>query len=425
MGICYFGVSPLVSINQLRLGPVTILNLTGVAAILSGIFLAKGRRVLNNSVWSVTSACLFSVLLVGLWRSPGTGGTTALQFLIRFLVSWLVVSLTPLRRKISVHYGVAWVVGLCVAGALQTYNENRSGVYIDETGDRSYSSYIQGNELYDLGTELNIYDTYGYMAMAITGVCCIGLALTAIEGKKRALFGLSGIFLISAERRGGFLSADLLVAVGLVMTVVLVLATYGKRGVKWVVISVALCALVFARLAPIMNYSNIEARIGNIANAGLSGDGSALERMGADYVSLNTWLAHFVFGVGLVGFDYDSDQYIGGHSSIVDIPAQIGAVGLCVYYGYVFVPLLLTLRCLRSGSRLRPDAQRCALVVVVGLTLFLIGTAINPTFLRSLLDETMLLLLFLAATVYSGVRRRAEGLTIQTEKTAQRRDGYA
>jgi hypothetical protein len=109
----------------------------------------------------------------------------------------------------------------------------------------------------------------------------------------------------------------------------------------------------------------------------------------------------------------------------VDIPAQIGAVGLCVYYGYVFVPLLLTLRCLRSGSRLRPDAQRCALVVVVGLTLFLIGTAINPTFLRSLLDETMLLLLFLAATVYSGVRRRAEGLTIQTEKTAQRRDGYA
>src|SRR6185503_17791230 len=108
---------------------------------------------------------------------------------------------------------------------------------------------------------------------------------------------------------------------------------------KVVVIVTSCWLLVGVVLIGMLDFSNIETRMQNILNYGLTDDESIDVRYAVSSVSVASWLSNPLFGIGLVGWSEESYDFVGLHSSIIDVPAQLGLVGFWGYFGFAIFPL--------------------------------------------------------------------------------------
>jgi hypothetical protein len=400
LGTIYFGFAPLVSINQVRIGPVSLYNIVGALTVCALVVAPVGGRIMSTPVWKVTSLVLVGSCLVGLVRASEVARPTATTYLIRFLVTWIVASLSPVNRRVLLQYVIAWTLGLCVAGALQAYNEANVGFRVDETVSYSLSRYMQSNQDAEWGVSLNLFTTYGYMAMSIAAGCCLAASMLITGYVRKALLVSVCIFLTLAERRGGFIAADSLAIIGVPLAVCVILFTRGVPKLK--VLGVALIALI--ALGVVVNrlsdFSNVSARVERMMWGGVLADESIATRYEILSVSVKSFRSNPLIGVGLVGWTQAAYDLTGLHSSLLDVPAELGVIGFVGYYGFMLAPLAPAFVLLRKHG-VPEDVRLFAVIIGTGTIQFFIGSIFNPVFLNNLMNETLVLLVALGASLFA------------------------
>lgn len=401
----YFGITPVTAINQLKWGPVSVLNALGGASICALLVLINNKRLLFEPLWLKVSAGFFLVYLFGLARADAVALPTVFANLMRFTLPWAVLSLMPPERKIIRHLMACWLIGLCAAGFFQMYGESQAPVIVDEVYGNSLSRYVQANSDFTLAVKLNIYTTHGYMAIAIAAVCTVGVAILRKNLHTRLLLlGVAG-FLVISERRGGFIAADILVVAGVVMLVGLPLRfSVVPRANAGLLVSGSLLVLIYFG-ASYLSVENVETRASKIFSQGWMTDESAAIRAEVFLRSLETWLSNPIFGIGLVGWTEMSYERLGLHSSVVDVPAQLGLLGCIMYFSLLLSPMFVGWRVLKFAGRAPSQIVivEDGLMMVVGSSLVALAAILNPIFMMTLMNETILMNLALAAT-YSNLR---------------------
>ncbi len=401
----YFVIAPVLPISQFRIGPASVSNLMGVLSVLTLaiLFNSSRRRVVHDLPWRILSLIFIASCLIGLVRASAAAYPTVFGSLIRYGIVWAIVTLSPASLGCFRRYGSAWLVGLSIAGVIQIYSEKTASFAVDETTAYSYSRYMQGSEQYELATEMGLYNTHGYMAMSIAAICAFATASLSKSTFRKGWLFAGGCFLIVAERRGGFLSADALVLLGFLLLLAgLFLVPSGSK-LKVATLSAAFLIGLGSILITKLDFINVDKRVQSIERAGLYADSSIAARVDLLAVSYRTWLTSPLYGVGLLGWIDDAYQYIGFHSSIVDVPAQLGLVGFIGYFGLLFVALARALRTFRKDTR--EEVRAWAFMAAIGLVLFLAATIMNPVFLFYLMNETYLLLCGSVVAAWPGIRQ--------------------
>lgn len=95
-------------------------------------------------------------------------------------------------------------------------------------------------------------------------------------------------------------------------------------------------------------------------------------------VSINSFLEHPFFGVGLYGPREDGKNVVGLHSGIMDSLAQYGLFGSMWYFGFIFIAFRRLIIYLRSNPNSLIDQAR-----LITLFIFLMGAMANPALIET------------------------------------------
>lgn len=406
VGCLYFGLVPFVPIRTIIIGPFNLLVWLATATIAALLIVPSRTRVWHTPGWSIASAFLWSSWGIGLMRAPAFATQSAVLWSSRFAVPWLLISLCPLDRRYLRLLCISWFTGLCVTAAWQYVSIDNSGIIVTANSQYSYSRLLQNSEEWGATSWLGVYDTYGCMAMSVAAACALALALTSQKIQEQVLLGIGSLLLIYTEWCGRFIVSDLMVFLGIIMALGLA-AIETKMKFRHVLLIIAVIIIVtYISVKTADTNNNITwQRIISIIHNGSEGDISTSTRLSLISISISSWLSNPIFGIGVVGWTDETGLYIGGHSSLVDIPAQIGILGFIGYYGLMLFPLKRAFACFISNDYSRDD-RKAAMLVIIGLALVFAGSCLNPTYMMALISETLLLLVALGATLPKILPRR-------------------
>lgn len=400
LGCLYFGLVPFLPIRTISIGPVNLLTGLAVATAAALFIVPCRKRVWSTTGWSIASALLLFSWTIGLMRAPEFAKQSAILWSLRFAVPWLLLSLAPLDRRYLRLLCASWFAGLCLTAAWQYFATDLSGLTVDAYSQHSYSRMLEYGEEWRTITQLGVYNTYGCMAMSIVAACALALALTSERKQERVVLGIGACLLFYSAWRGRFINSDLLAFMGILLaTGLAAVATKMKFKHVLLILATLITGAVVGISITDLDTNVVWNRLITIADSGLEGDSSASSRISMMSLSLSAWLSNPLFGIGAMGWTLDNPGlYIGGHSSLVDIPAQIGILGLAGYYGLMLFPLRRAIVCFRKTGYDQDD-RRTAMLVIIGTTLVFAGSILNPIFMMALISETLLLLVALGATL--------------------------
>jgi len=393
-GLSYFLLAPIPQF-RVQIGFLPVIPLLGIAAFLCWLF--DGRRhiprVYTSKHWTASLLALGFSILLGYLLADAYVRPSINQKLMAFAVPVLLISVLPRDTNVLMRHWKVWTLGICLLALLQI----KAGI-LDPTGagaehQFSTSRFIHNTGDIALTQQFGIANAYGYMVMAICAGGCLSMLATANRSRFQKLLICALFVLSAAVVTGTYMAAAIVLVISLAVSTAIIFNKRNlRRNIFWPASFLLAIAFMISLLSQFDYTDIVLQRITRLRLDGLSGDQSTEIRWELVMVSLNTFASSPFWGVGLQGWEFDYETIIGGHSSIVDVPAQLGIIGFVAYYG-LFVPVMLrswSIWKAKGSGRLPHHA-----VVAGGLASLLACSILNPAFMMQLVNETMLLLVAL------------------------------
>lgn len=389
VGGLYFALVPITQARLVRFGPMSIVGFVGIAAaaMLStrACLNRRGWRLWHDRAWVLPSSLMGLAMAIGVIRGPDVA-TGYIRELIQFAVTaWLLISLAPSRDAIG-SWLRAGIIGLATSGAIGLYLQ-RAYKFTPAYEGETLSRMVVHQQDWGIAFELGVAGPVTCMVMAIAGVLAIGFAIVAHMPGTRVLWGVAGGVLLLAQAQGGFVTSNVLSLTGVVALAGFSLP-YGRKPLLSVVLT---CVLLGGGLTVIATAdSTVGRRLDVIAGNGVGSDDSGRGRIDAFLKSAEAFARNPLLGIGFEGWRAQGSM-IGGHSSIIDVPAQLGMVGAIAYPMMLLWPALRAWRARRASPYAKP--------FLVALILYAIASVLNPLFLAPNANEFQALLAAAALTL--------------------------
>lgn len=398
--ILYFFLSSIPQARMLHVGPASIVVIFGmVGAINLGVIAVKYYHgyILSSRIWILSFILLFISFLIGLIQTQPEALPSTIYNIILFCIPLAIISFMPSDGRHLRTIGLAWLLGMGVSALFQINNEIKYVLVWGGNPSSSLSRMIFNERTWEIARSQGIQNNLGCMAMSIGASCCYAILLKTKSKPHIVGLLLLTFILMIGQSLGQYMATTIILVFGFILALIFTLSSPKIPGQMHIIIlSVVIIFIICILALSYFGYSNMNWRLNAIIRYGIIDDLSIFSRYEGLAGSVRALISSPLYGIGFQGWLFESSSQISGHSSIFDVPAQLGVIGSISYYGFT---LLLIYKVHRWRNTSAFSEYGISNAILVGLYSYLLASILDPVFLQPSMNEAFLICAGLGITL--------------------------